>query len=421
MDEDNPDTRELGAQADRRSRGGEVALPEIGAKVEGRYRIEAQLGAGAMGVVFAAMDEALGRAVALKCVRPEVVERSPITVARLHEEARAGAQVRHPNVVRIEAVASHEGLPVLVMEKVEGQTLEERLRRGPLPLPEAWDLLRAWLRGLSAIHAAGLVHRDLKPDNLFIVRDGDPKILDLGIAVDRMRERDCSTLGLTGEGIVIGTPAYMAPERARDPRRSEPQSDVYSMGAVLYRMLTGRPHFEGSGVQIFQRAFEEEPRSPAALRPGLPEEVARYVLRALAREREDRFEDARRMLERAEQIDPPEIEEEAASTRGREERRAHVQLLPGGNQRSPEEELEIALATTQISGVSRHLERRGGAGRRPRVPARIATRGGIRVCAHEAAAAASGREARARRERGRSRAPPTGLPTGPSSSRCWCS
>jgi serine/threonine protein kinase len=212
----------------------------------GPYRVLAELGRGGTGVVLKAHDEALGRSVALKVLRPELA--TPAARSRLLREARCAARFRHDHVVTVHAVVDPpDGLPYLVLEYLAGPTLAERVRsRQPLPPREAAALAAQVADALAAAHAAGLLHRDVKPGNVLLdAATGRAKLVDFGLA--RVAEQ---ASGLTREGHLAGTPAYMSPEQVRRPEAVDARADIYGLGATLYELLTGEPPFRGTTALI---------------------------------------------------------------------------------------------------------------------------------------------------------------------------
>ena len=218
----------------------------------GPYEILSPLGAGGMGEVYRARDTRLGREVALK-VLPESVASDAERVTRFEREARRLASLNHPNIATLHAFEEQGGVGVLVMEVVEGPTLAERLKEGPLPVRDAVDYFRQVADGLSAAHRKGVVHRDLKPGNLKIAPGGRAKILDFGLATTvgpsggDAADSPTASLGLTASGVILGTARYMAPEQARG-RAADERSDVFSFGVTFYEALTGRRAFSGDTV-----------------------------------------------------------------------------------------------------------------------------------------------------------------------------
>ncbi|MFJ8085878.1 protein kinase [Streptomyces sp. NPDC096205] len=243
--------------------------------VAGRYLLETPLGRGAMGEVWRATDQTLNRSVALKLLTGEAAEKD---TARFHLEAQTAARLNHPHVVGVYDFGSHAGQPYLVMELVEGWSLaQERSLRGTLAPAEAALLVGQLANGLAAAHRQGVIHRDIKPANVMLTADRVAKITDFGIA----RFADAAAGALTATGTVVGSAAYLAPERALG-RPAEPPCDVYAMGCVLYELLTGRPPFTGAtSLAVVQQQVDAAPVPPARLRPDIPEPLSAFVLRLL--------------------------------------------------------------------------------------------------------------------------------------------
>jgi len=266
----------------------------------GPYAVEAELGRGGMGVVFRAYDDDLQRTVALKVLRPELADEDGRE--RFVREAQAMAQIRHDHVVSVFAVVhGSAGLPFLVMEYLTGATLAElsRARHGLEPR-QAAELCAQVADGLAAAHAAGLVHRDIKPGNIMLdTASRRPKILDFGL-VKRLEASN----GPTHHGAVVGTPSYMAPEQAAGGEQVGPAVDVYGVGALLYELLTGRPPFLGKDVlATLRQVLHDEPVPPRRLRLAVPRDLETVCLKALAKEPARRYpsaaalgEDLRRWL-----------------------------------------------------------------------------------------------------------------------------
>ncbi len=270
-------------------------VPGLGELVGGSYRVEAVIGGGAMGVVLRALDERLGRSVALKVIRPTLY--GPGFCALFQREARAMALVNHPNVVGIYAFGEHGDMPYFAMELVQGKSLDRFLHENerPLELDRALRLVDQACLGLSAIHEAGTVHRDIKPGNLLIDHDERLRIGDLGLAASY---RDEGTLRE-----VVGTAGYMAPEILRGEGDATPMSDLYSLGCVAYELIVGRPPFEAKqDVTLTARHLIEPVRPPTSVRPGLPAGFDDVLLQALAKkphERSPSVEHFRRELKAA--------------------------------------------------------------------------------------------------------------------------
>ena len=266
----------------------------------GPYEIVGPLGAGGMGEVFKARDTRLRRDVALKLLPPSFAS-DPGRVRRFEQEGRAVGALDHPNVLVVHDVGVHAGLPYLVTELLQGETLRERMRDGGLPPRRALEVAIHVARGLSAAHDKGIVHRDLKPENVFVTRDGRAKVLDFGLA--RMGgavelDDDAETQSAGGEpqtspGVLLGTVAYMSPEQARG-RPADVRSDVFSLGIVLYEMLAGKRPFNGATVADTLTAILRE--DPPAILPAsgvLPPSVERVIRRCLEKEPSERFQTAR--------------------------------------------------------------------------------------------------------------------------------
>jgi len=262
----------------------------------GPYEIVGVLGVGGMGEVYRARDTRLGRAVAVK-VLPSAVAQDDDRLRRFEQEARAAGALNHPNLLALYDVGRHERVSYVVCELLEGQTLRDRLR-GPLPVRKALDYAIQTAYGLAAAHAKGVVHRDLKPENLFVTPEGCVKILDFGLAkFDGATTPEHETASVpsmgTDPGTVLGTAGYMSPEQVRG-LHVDPRSDIFSLGIVLFEMLTGRRPFEGSTpADTMSAILREDP--PEMLVPGaeVPPAVERIVRRCLEKQIDTRFQSAR--------------------------------------------------------------------------------------------------------------------------------
>ncbi|MEV6290561.1 serine/threonine-protein kinase [Streptomyces sp. NPDC051896] len=261
--------------------GGTTSNAMIGVCVQGlladRYELQELLGRGAMGEVWRACDHLLGRPVAVKLLHAE----EAADAERFRLEAQIAARLNHPNVVGMYDFGAHHDQPHLVMELVDGWNLaQERSLRGALPPAEAAAITAQAAAGLAAAHQQGVVHRDVKPANVMLTTDRTVKITDFGIA--RFAEEAASNLTATGK--IIGTADYLAPERALG-RPAQPASDVYSLGCVLYELLTGRPPFSGAtSLAVVQQHVSATPAPPGRLRPGIPQPLSDYVLLMLAKD-----------------------------------------------------------------------------------------------------------------------------------------
>ncbi|MCU0704927.1 MAG: protein kinase [Fimbriiglobus sp.] len=260
-------------------------LPRLAAGVEfGGYRIVRELGGGGMGQVYEAFDPELVRAIAIKVLRTDQ-STDPGARARFLKEARALAAVAHPHVVVIHQVSECDGHPFLVMELVAGETLDAKLRAGPLPLLQALNTGREVAGGLAAAHRAGVVHRDVKPDNIVLAPNGSAKLIDFGLAYT-------SRFG-KNEQASAGTPRYMSPEQVRGGAVTE-RSDLFSLGVVLYRMVTGRTPFDGASINDWRDHLlsDAPPPPPEEFNPDIPPPLSSLILRLLAKQPDERPESA---------------------------------------------------------------------------------------------------------------------------------
>jgi serine/threonine protein kinase len=324
-----------------------VALePPLGPDELGRlgpYRLLEELGRGGMGVVFRAEDTRDGQAVALKLLRRKAAQ-DPVARDRFLREAHTLASLSHDNIVPIREVGEQGGAPYLAMPLLHGETLEQRLQRETqLPLAEVLRIGREAALGLEAAHARGVIHRDVKPDNLWLeAAGGRVKILDFGLA--RPVDTDVQ---LTAAGAMLGTPAYMAPEQIDG--KAEPRSDLFSLGCVLYRMATGRAAFTGnSPLEVLRNTLTRRPPPVRDLNREVPEALDALILQLTARDPDHRPPSARSVLDALDAFAAPQRPlAETAAPRPRRRRWDWLLLVAAG------------LALAAAAGVAAFLWRRG--------------------------------------------------------------
>ena len=272
----------------------------IGKQVS-HYRIIEKVGGGGMGVVYKAEDTRLHRFVALKFLSPDVGQDAHAS-ARFQREAQAASGLNHPNICTIHDVGEHDGQSYIAMELLEGETLKDRIGAKPLPLEAFLDLSIQIAGALEAAHKSGIVHRDIKPSNIFVTTRGEIKLADFGLAkhlgLETLATEDAATLSesLTVRGQIVGTIAYMSPEQAQD-KNVDARSDIFSFGAVMYEMGTGRQAFSGgSSAALIAEILRGEPKPMRDFNPDLPEEVQRIVSKALEKDRADRYQTANDLM-----------------------------------------------------------------------------------------------------------------------------
>lgn len=267
------------------------------AQVIGHYRIIEKIGSGAMGEVFRAHDDRLGRDVALKLIRPSS-SANPDHLRRFELEARAAASLNHPNILAVYDVGVHNGSPYIVCELLKGKTLRNLLADGPLPVRQALDYAQQIVLGLIAAHSHRIVHRDLKPENLFVTTDGRMKILDFGVAKLQFSPEDSERpveqrTTVTRSGALLGTVAYMSPEQLR-AKAVDHRSDIFSVGSILYEMLTGERAFRGeTEVDTITAVLREQPGEDHFEQVRVPEPCREIVRHCLEKDPDNRFQSAR--------------------------------------------------------------------------------------------------------------------------------
>ena len=257
-----------------------------------RFRVDRLLGAGGMGEVYLAEDSTLHRKVALKLL-PARFTQDAERVRRFQREARAASALNHPNIITIYDIGEHESTHYIATEYIEGQTLRDRIVAGPLSIAEVLDVAIGVANALVAAHAAGIIHRDIKPENIMLRPDGYVKVLDFGLA--KLTE-DIGSTRDSASGAVMGTLLYISPEQARG-RQPDARSDLYSLGAVIYEMITGSPPITSENLLDLAVAIaSEKPIRPSTVVPNVPPELDRIILKALEKNRDLRYQAARELL-----------------------------------------------------------------------------------------------------------------------------
>jgi len=272
----------------------------------GQYEILGPIGAGSMGEVYRARDTRLNRDVAIK-VLPALASPEPERLQRFEVEAKAAAALNHPNILSVFQMGTHEGAPYLVSELLDGKTLAESLRRGPLPLRQVIQFGMQIAHGLAAAHEKGIVHRDLKPDNLFVTKEGRIKILDFGLAKIAPSRQTPTTMAttITRIGVAVGTVGYMSPEQVRG-QVTDHRTDIFAFGAILCEMVMGQRTFQrATEADTVSAILNEEPPSITQLSPDTPAGLGRVIRRCLEKNPEQRFQSASDLAFALEAISDP--------------------------------------------------------------------------------------------------------------------
>ena len=273
-----------------------MATGTAGPLLAGRYRVKKRLGVGGMAAVYLAHDERLGRDVAIK--RMHTAERDDIDARRFQREAKLGASLSHPNLVSIFDAEEEDESVLLVMEYVEGETLADRLARGPLESREAIKIICAVAAALDHAHASGIVHRDIKPANVLLGRDGSVKLADLGIA------KAVERTDITDTGTVLGTPVYMAPEQLQGGKLG-PAVDIYALATMAFELLTNQKARRGrSAVEVAHQVVNEPPPDPRDANPNIPGPAAEVIRAGMAKDPAERPRSAGELARRLESARP---------------------------------------------------------------------------------------------------------------------
>jgi serine/threonine protein kinase/tetratricopeptide (TPR) repeat protein len=277
----------------------QVSIKELsaGSSFAGRYHIYEELGKGGMGRVYKALDKEIQEKVALKLLNPDVAADSR-TIERFRNELKTARQISHKNVCRMYHFGKDEGAFYITMEYVRGEDLKSMIKMmGRLSPGQTIMLAKQVCEGLAEAHRLGVVHRDLKPQNIMIDRDGNVKIMDFGIA------RSLKAKGITGAGMMIGTPEYMSPEQV-EGKDADERSDLYALGIILYEMLTGKVPFEGeTPLSVALKQKTELPEDPAKINPQISDDLRRVILRCLEKEKENRIQKAGELIAEFDRIE----------------------------------------------------------------------------------------------------------------------
>src|SRR5262252_8696312 len=269
--------------------------PLLGQTLAAKYRIDRLIKRGGMGAVYRGKHVLMDKTVAIKVLKPSLAGDDAV-VARFSREAKAASRISHPHAVSVTDFGESEnGVVFLVMEYLDGQTLKEVIKSdGPMTLARTTEIIRQVAGALDAAHEQGVIHRDLKSDNIMLSKTNGgewAKVLDFGIA--KIQQSDARDADITAANLVIGTPQYMSPEQCSQSGKIDARSDIYSLGIILYEMLSAELPFSGdSPTVIMMKQVQDPPPSIRTIRPDVPETVSRIILQALAKQPDDRFQTA---------------------------------------------------------------------------------------------------------------------------------
>jgi serine/threonine protein kinase len=271
----------------------------VGRILEGKYALSQVIGEGGMGVVYLAKHLLIGRNLAVKILFPDIATH-PEIVERFYNEARTAASIGHDHIIEITDMGTFEKSPFIVMEFLEGQSLTQYMKDRVLAVEDAVGILVQVLDALNAVHSKGVIHRDLKPDNIFLICKGGRsdfvKLLDFGIS--KLKTPEAQNLALTRTGTILGTPYYMAPEQAAGRKDQDHRIDIYAVGVILYEMLSGQLPFLGDNYNALIAAIlTEEPARPSAHNPSLPQEIENIIMTAISKQPHLRYPNAVNLME----------------------------------------------------------------------------------------------------------------------------
>jgi TolB-like protein/tetratricopeptide (TPR) repeat protein len=321
-------------------------------KTVSHYRITRELGAGGMGVVYEAVDTRLDRTVALKFLPPQTTS-DPVAKARFVHEAKAAAALGHPNICTIHEIDEFEGQSFIAMECCEGETLKEKIAKGPMKFDETLDIAKQMAQGLAKAHEQGIVHRDIKPANIFLTSDGLVKILDFGLATSS------AAIKVTKTGTTLGTISYMSPEQARG-LSADHRSDIWSFGVILYEILSGKPPFKGEYEQgIVYQILNQDHQPLDRLNLGLPVGLDLIVDKTLAKDPPDRYQSMAELREDLNSVEQRMENRKPEGTSGLSAPQPCIAVLPFVNMSAdPEQEYfcdgmaeEIINVLTKVEGL----------------------------------------------------------------------